>query len=300
MGNLFSCEHCQSVLKWEEGALKVVYESKEDPVAPVVQEEKKKSALPAGEALSSNESAWMKEKPELEELQESEKSPIGEDILPELTAAPEKVPEDFEVIKESPPEDRHKTSEGLMPEPVTEESPKEELMVEQAEAEGSSGLLKEFSEQDQQIKPQTEWAQEKEEETARTRSVEKKEIWDREKSSSGMNQDFSDVADYGNAQASSEKGFLRYNLRIVGLDSVEIEQEILSVLEDPRFNWNAKEILKSQKEGVLEIKNLNPIKAMCLVSELSFLSVGLSWSQSMALNAQSERELEKKDPETGG
>ena len=28
MGDLFSCDHCQSVLKWEGGALKVVFESK--------------------------------------------------------------------------------------------------------------------------------------------------------------------------------------------------------------------------------------------------------------------------------
>ena len=99
---------------------------------------------------------------------------------------------------------------------------------------------------------------------------------------------FKDVEQYGNAPASSEKGFLRYDLHIAGLDSKEIEKEVFLVLDDPRFNWSAKEILQSQKDGVLEIKNLNPVKAMCLVSELSTVSVQLSWKQYMALDVLSE------------
>ena len=99
---------------------------------------------------------------------------------------------------------------------------------------------------------------------------------------------FKDVEQYGNAPVSSEKGFLRYDLHIAGLDSKEIEKEVFLVLDDPRFNWSAKEILQSQKDGVLEIKNLNPVKAMCLVSELSTVSVQLSWKQYMALDVLSE------------
>ena len=101
-------------------------------------------------------------------------------------------------------------------------------------------------------------------------------------------QDFSDVEEYGNAQASSQKGFLRYDLEISGIYSREIEEQIKAVLEDPRFKWSVAEILKTQKNGVLSIKNLNPIKAVCLISELSFLPVKLSWKQYMALNVTEE------------
>ncbi|MDE0118953.1 MAG: hypothetical protein OXM55_02965, partial [Bdellovibrionales bacterium] len=111
-------------------------------------------------------------------------------------------------------------------------------------------------------------------------------------------QDFSDVEQYGNAQASSEKGFLRYDLRISGLDSSEIEKQVLYILENPRFKWDAGEVLRSQKEGVLTIKNLNPIKAMCLVSDLSFLSVELSWKQYMALNAEIQEESPEQTEES--
>ena len=109
---------------------------------------------------------------------------------------------------------------------------------------------------------------------------------------------FKDVEQYGNAPASSEKGFLRYDLRIAGLDSKETEKEVLLVLDDPRFNWSAKEILQSQKDGVLEIKNLNPVKAMCLVSELSTLSVQLSWKQYMALDVLSDSSEDSSDNST--
>ena len=86
-----------------------------------------------------------------------------------------------------------------------------------------------------------------------------------------------------------EKVFLRYDIYISGLDSVEIEKQVREVLEDSRFKWDVNEILKSQDKGHLVIKNLNPIKAAYLVSELSFLSVKISWEQYMALNVKPEQ-----------
>ena len=60
------------------------------------------------------------------------------------------------------------------------------------------------------------------------------------------------------------------------------------VLENPQFNWSAKEVIQSEKEGVVVIKNLNPVKALCLVSELTFVPVNLSWKQYKALSAPAE------------
>ena len=101
-------------------------------------------------------------------------------------------------------------------------------------------------------------------------------------------QDFSDVESYGNSTGADMKGFLRYDLVIEGIDSSEIKTQVLLILEDPRFRWSAKEIMQSEKEGVVVIKNLNPVKAFCLVSELAFISVELSWKQYKALSAPSE------------
>ncbi|MDE0118377.1 MAG: hypothetical protein OXM55_00005, partial [Bdellovibrionales bacterium] len=39
MGDLFSCKHCQSVLKWDKGGeLKVIYESKEEVPSPSLED----------------------------------------------------------------------------------------------------------------------------------------------------------------------------------------------------------------------------------------------------------------------
>ena len=242
MSGLFDCDHCQSILKWENQSLKVVYESTEGE---------------GNEGEVSDADAIITQK-----KQEPEDIIDGEYPV-----------DDGELEKE--PEENNATvaDDDLAGEenPITEETQQNSVVIkeeqsEEAPVEGSSEFLDAFSEQDDS---------QMEEDLSAAVAEQESEI----------NQDFSDVEKYGNAQATSEKGFLRYDLRISGLDSSEIEQQIMFILEDPRFNWDAKEILKSQKEGVLVIKNLNPIKAMCLVSDLSFLSVlELSWKQYMALD----------------
>ena len=236
MGNLFSCDHCQSVLKWENQSLKVVYESQNEP-----------SVSPSASSV-------------MESLSEQ----LNEDIISELTE------EEKEVSKEKAPEedmidDLTERDDSVEKSELVEEDISYEEQPEEVQEKSSSEVSESVSKQDNILIEEAEFI--KEEET---------------------HQDFSDVEEYGNAQATSEKGFLRYDLRIAGVDSTEIEQQILSILEDPRFHWDAKEIMQSQKEGILVIKNLNPIKAMCLVSDLSFLSVELSWEQYMALNVSKE------------
>lgn len=255
MDNLFSCNHCQSIMKWENQSLKMVYESKEEP--PVVS-----SDVDDKEVLPDKEEALYEEASQESLSSERETTP------PEELAAEDGMPLDNE-IEEDLPEQKE------LNDPLDQDN-----MAEKGSIELSNDLSKQEQEE-QSVDPTPEEMElEKEErEALDTPDVE---------------QDFSDVEEYGNAQATSEKGFLRYDLHISGLDSNEIEQRVLAILEDPRFNWDAKEVLQMQKEGVLVIKNLNPIKAMCLVSELSFLSVlELSWKQYMAVNAQVNSETEE-------
>ena len=255
MDNLFSCDHCQSIMKWENGSLKVVYESKEEP--PVVS------------ADVDNKEAVLSEKEEEVLSEEVDQAPSAEF---EEAAAEELVAKEEVSLNEE------------LNEEVREDFPEQEAFdgsgdqnnIVEKEAELSGDLSREEPEE-QSVDPAS--GEMKEEEAPENQDVK---------------QDFSDVEEYGNAQATSEKGFLRYDLRISGLDSSEIEQHVLAILEDPRFKWDAKEVLQMQKEGILVIKNLNPIKAMCLVSELSFLPVlELSWKQYMAVNAQVAMETEE-------
>lgn len=256
MDNLFSCDHCQSIMKWENQSLKVVYESKE--VSPSVS-----SNVDDQEVISSE-----KEEEILSEEVDQVSSSEFETASSEELGAEEAAPLDNE-RKENFPEQKE-LHDSLDQDHIAEEESME-LPIDLGQQE----------QEEQNVNPASEELEVEEEEAEALETQDVK-------------QDFSDVEEYGNAQATSEKGFLRYDLHISGLDSSEIEQHVLAILEDPRFKWDAKEILQMQKEGILVIENLNPIKAMCLVSELSFLPVlELSWKQYMAVDAQVTGETEE-------
>ena len=327
IGNLFSCSHCQSVLKREGSSLKVVYDgSKPDadlesspvepfgfaePVEPFGPAEPAEPVEPAKPAKPAEffESVEPAKPAESFEPVESVKpfEPV-EPAKPAESFEPVESVEPFEPVEPAKPAESFEPVESVEPfEPAflnNENVSTEEEVFSKANENKEGAFLKEQESSDAQnvLARETSFAAKEEgvykepppssvdnsEEFAGAELIEKQE--------KEVNQDFSDVEEYGNAQSPSGKGFLRYDLCISGLYSVEIEQQVLSALEDPRFQWDAKEILQSQKEGVLVIKNLNPIKAMCLVSDLSFLPVELSWKQYMALNApreQTERQGEE-------
>lgn len=305
MADLFSCDYCGSVLKWESGKLKVVHEAKEDFLSPA-------PPVDTPDTFSSPEDNPSEIHQEAEDL---EKPPSENNFFPEeeegKTGLEKEDLEEGKEGKEGLVEEKDNLAEGsdqFVPskEETEDHNPPEDFLSATSNLEGEESSTEEASsvESDDRVdrehKPDPsasakevleEWKEEGE-------LSAKEDQWDSPQASpQEVNQDFSDVEKYGNARASSEKGFLRYDLCISGLDSLEIEQEVLSVLEDPRFKWDAREILASQKEGVLEIKNLNPVKAMCLVSELSFLSVELSWKQQMALNVREEEQSQSAEEE---
>lgn len=109
-------------------------------------------------------------------------------------------------------------------------------------------------------------------------------------------QNLSDVEAYGNKESSAYTGLLRYDLQIMGVDSVEIEKQIESILEDPRLKIDTKACLEEKKNNIIYLKNLNPVKAVYLVSQLIHLSLELSWKQYMAVKTdETEEEHEEGD-----
>ena len=247
IGNLFSCPHCQSVLKWAGDLLKIVHESKINP-----------------------EEDNLVEK--AEEHQQDEVEKVADFVVDE--------------IKQEQKEHTQKIEEPLKGQGLQKIEDTFEDSEENFEAKTRDHK---FSQQKESYLENYEKNKEEKEEVKALNEEEKWEINEEEDEGQETSQDFSDVEEYGNAQASSEKGFLRYDVYISGLDSVEIEKQVREVLEDPRFKWDVNDVLKSQNKGCLVIKNLNPVKAACLVSDLSFLSVKISWKQYMALNVKPEQ-----------
>lgn len=279
IGNLFSCDYCQSVLKWEGGVLKVVHESKQEPEPITLSEdstENEESLISKEDALvgASDESDEMESQNDIQQMEENKEESIA-DFITEGNN-PEEVRKDFD---EEGLDDGVESS--FMP---GQELQDKEPYDETAEENGKKEAHQDFKKNEQ--------IEESSVENLEKEQVEEWKEMEEEVGVQETNQNFADVEEYGNAQATSEKGFLRYDIYISGLDSIEIEEQIKEVLEDPRFKWDANEILGSQNKGLLVIKNLNPIKAVCLISELSFLSIDLSWKQYMALNVPSTQDEE--------
>lgn len=93
-------------------------------------------------------------------------------------------------------------------------------------------------------------------------------------------EDLSEIADFGNSEISTAKsGNLLYDLRISGIDSAEIRELIRENITDQRLGINTKGLMKHIKDGVLEVKKINAIKASVLINRLKSLPVNLKWRQ---------------------
>ena len=305
MDTLFSCDHCQSVLKWENQALKVVFESS-DFSSESVEENESVQSEAREEGLFSEEGEMAEEQVSADNIMSALQEKEGDSSLLQEFAKEEEKPEtvlDSSALSEPVEEPVVNTAEeeGI-------DLPLNELAdisvgtsgheLEHGSEHGSEhglesaesdflGAKEEGQEEGQEEDlASVQEAGEASEESEAGEASEASETSEAEQQD--INQDFSDVESYGNATATSNKGFLRYDLFIEGVDSHEIKTQVFHILEDPRFNWSAKEILQSEKEGVVTIKNLNPVKVMVLLSELSSLSVQLSWKQYRALDGPAE------------
>ena len=212
-----------------------------------------------------------------EQKPEESHSPETKNIM-EVISDEEESLEEKEFVSESPAELKEEQPEeefvSESPAELKEEQPEEEFV-----SESPAELKEEQPEEELESEPVAE-------EPESSESFFKEDPL----AEAEVDQSFSDVAEHGNSPVSSEKGFLRYDLQVSGLDSVELEQAVLDILEDSRFQFNVPELLRTQNNGVLEIKNLNPIKAWCLVQELSNLPLELNWKQYMAVQLPPEEE----------
>lgn len=92
--------------------------------------------------------------------------------------------------------------------------------------------------------------------------------------------DLSEISDFGNSEVSQAlEGSLYFRLKIAGIDSQQIREELLLVLRDKKFMWNENELMSSIREGVLKIQDLSPAKAIALVNRLSTMPLSVEWEQ---------------------
>lgn len=96
----------------------------------------------------------------------------------------------------------------------------------------------------------------------------------------GSTVDFSDVVEFANS-AELDHSPLSYHLWIEGIDSGEIRARVEDVLSDSRLNFHLGDVMKNLRRGVLEIRDLNPVKASFIASRLRAEAVNFRWRQSV-------------------
>jgi hypothetical protein len=117
--------------------------------------------------------------------------------------------------------------------------------------------------------------------------------FDLQKNMSAMNSDlqfeavltqpsaFSDIAqeisDFGNTDTNLSG--LSYDLIISGIDTQEAKSLFKEAIEDSKFAWDSYDILKSIKNGRVEIKKIAPVKAYLLAKRIQFLDIEKIWKQ---------------------
>lgn len=92
--------------------------------------------------------------------------------------------------------------------------------------------------------------------------------------------DLSDIAQFGNSETSSGRdGVLRYLLNIQGIDTVDVREAFREALTDRKFLWDTDQILRSIRNGEVQIPNVTASKAYILITRLRTLPVKVKWEQ---------------------
>lgn len=100
---------------------------------------------------------------------------------------------------------------------------------------------------------------------------------------SGSSDSFTNIAqeisDFGNTD--SQLASMNYNLSVSGIDNQQTKTLFKEAIEDSKFAWDAFEIMKSIKNGKVEITKMSPAKAYLLAKRLQFLDIEKKWSQNV-------------------
>jgi hypothetical protein len=92
--------------------------------------------------------------------------------------------------------------------------------------------------------------------------------------------DLSDIADFGNSAVSgAREGALRYNVKVTGIDTVDVRDAFREALTDRKFVWDTDQIVRSIRDGECLLKDVTATKAHVLITRLRTLPVEIEWEQ---------------------
>ena len=97
--------------------------------------------------------------------------------------------------------------------------------------------------------------------------------------SKSQKEDFSEVAEFGNTQDQDKQGPFIYDLTLSEINSQDLREKVLTVLEDESLNLPSKEENHSIKDGEIIIVKISPVQAYVIVTALMGLPLNISWKQ---------------------
>lgn len=112
--------------------------------------------------------------------------------------------------------------------------------------------------------------------------------------------DFTDVVEFANS-SELDNSPLVYHLWITGIDRRDVRSQVEDVLSDSRLNFHLPDVMKTLKDGVLELRDLNPVKASFIAARLRDEAVNFRWQQSIfGSESSSEESVEQADQVNSG
>ncbi|MCC6277816.1 MAG: hypothetical protein IT289_07885 [Oligoflexia bacterium] len=87
-----------------------------------------------------------------------------------------------------------------------------------------------------------------------------------------------ELSQFGNAPLEpTSQGGLMYEISVGGIDTIELRQEFLDILEDRRLGLDPSMVTSNIKDGKVILGPINPVKASVLVSHLKRLPLDIKW-----------------------
>ncbi|MCB0342201.1 MAG: hypothetical protein H6626_10530 [Pseudobdellovibrionaceae bacterium] len=92
--------------------------------------------------------------------------------------------------------------------------------------------------------------------------------------------DLSDISSFANSEVSQgREGLLRFHLKIAGVDTRDVREELFEALDDQRFLWDAQAMMADMKNGQMLISGISAVKAYILIQRLRHLPIEITWEQ---------------------
>ena len=92
--------------------------------------------------------------------------------------------------------------------------------------------------------------------------------------------DMGEVMEFANSEESNAlDGNLKFNLKISGIDTIDIKTGIKEVLLDSKLHLDPEQTIAKVEAGELYLEGLSAVKCAILVQRLKALSIEIGWEQ---------------------